>query len=140
MTQTKQRWNSILWVEAFGFSIIIVLSWLTEVMHIPHLVFSEPFVPNWHRAVIRTIIIFCIWAWVHIATKRLLKRLHYLENFLMICSWCRRVSNHNEWLTMEKYFDSKFSMHTSHGMCPDCVRNELKTLGEKKTASGAPIS
>lgn len=132
MKQTKQRWNSILWVEAFGFSIIIGLSWLTEIVRIPHFLFSESFVPNWHRAILRTIVILLVWAWVYLVSKRLLRRLHYLENFLMICSWCRKVSDHDQWLTMEKYFDAKFSMHTSHGMCPDCVKNELKTIGEKK--------
>ena len=29
--------NRILWVEATAFSLIIVLSWLTEVIRIPHL-------------------------------------------------------------------------------------------------------
>jgi hypothetical protein len=33
---------------------------------------------------------------------------------------------------MEKYFDSQFKMHTSHGMCPDCVKTELNTIGDKK--------
>jgi len=35
MNKTKESWNSILWVEAFGFSLLILLSWLTEVMRIP---------------------------------------------------------------------------------------------------------
>ncbi|MGC9942622.1 MAG: hypothetical protein ABSE48_12370 [Verrucomicrobiota bacterium] len=133
MKQTKIRWKSILWLEGFGFSIIIGLSWLTEMVRIPHLLFGEAFTPNWHRAILRTIVVLLVWVWVHLATSRLLKRLHYLENFLLICGWCRRVCDHDEWMTMEKYFDAKFQMHTSHGMCPDCVRNELKSAGEKKT-------
>jgi hypothetical protein len=133
MKQTTMRWKSILWVEGFGFSLIIVLCWVTEAVRIPYLVFGEPFVPNWHRAILRTVVIALVWAWVHFATRRLLKRLHYLEKFLLICGWCRRVSDHDEWMTMEKYFDSKFAMHTSHGMCPDCVKSELKTAGEKKS-------
>ena len=132
MKQTRKRWKSILWVEGFGFSFIIVLGWLTEAVRIPHLVFGESFVPNWHRAILRTVVILLVWGWVHLATRRLLKRLHYLENFLLICSWCRKVSDHDEWLTMEKYFDSRFDMHTSHGMCPECVKNELKTAGDQK--------
>jgi hypothetical protein len=131
MLQTRKRWNSILWVEAWGFSLIIVLSWLTEAIHIPHLIYGESFTPNWHRAILRTVVILLVWFWVHLATRRLLKRLHYLENFLLICGWCRRVCTQDEWMTMEKYFDAKFDMHTSHGMCPDCVKNELKSAGEK---------
>ena len=106
MKQSTAKWNSILWNEAFGFSLMIVLSWLTELLHIPHLIFGEPFTPNWHRALLRTVIILLIWAWVHWITRRLLKRLHYLEEFLRICSWCRKVCDNDKWLTMEDYFNS----------------------------------
>ncbi|HEY4414073.1 MAG TPA: hypothetical protein VGO57_00075 [Verrucomicrobiae bacterium] len=122
MRFSKKKQSTILWVEAFGFSIIILLSWFTEIVHIPHLVFGQDFVPNWQRAVLRTAIILLVWAWVHAATARLLKRLHHLEQFLQVCAWCRKVCHEEQWLTMEKYFDSKFSTPTSHGMCPDCAK------------------
>ena len=54
MNETKERGDSILWIEAFGFSLLIVLSWLTEIVRIPHFVFGESFTPNWHRALLRT--------------------------------------------------------------------------------------
>jgi hypothetical protein len=135
MKQTNKRWKSILWIEGFGFSILIVLSWLTEVLRLPHYLYGEIFIPNWHRAALRTLMVLLVWGWVYAATARLLKRLHYLENFLLICGWCRRVCDHEDWMTMEKYFDSKFQMHTSHGMCPDCVKSELKAISEKKPAA-----
>jgi hypothetical protein len=56
---------------------------------------------------------------VHLTTKRLLKRLHYLEEFLLVCSWCRKVGHEGEWLTMEGYFGSKFATETSHGICSE---------------------
>ena len=127
MKKTKGR-NSILWIEAFGFSILIALSWLVEVFRIPHYIFGEPFVPNWHRAILRTIVIGLIWAWVFILTRRLLKRLHHLEEFLRICSWCRRVGHDDEWLDLEAYFNSRFATRTSHGMCPDCLKKKVEEL------------
>jgi len=129
MKQTKKRWSPILWVEAAGFSIIIMLSWLTEILRIPHLIFGEPFAVNWHRAMLRTLVILLVWGWVHVATVRLLKRLYYLEEFLRICGWCRKVCHDGEWLSMEKYFNSKFATQTTHGMCPECLtkgKNELQ--------------
>jgi hypothetical protein len=126
------RSNAILWVEAFGFSLIIALSWLTELARIPHLLFDEQFTPNWHRAVLRTIVVLLIWTWVHLATCRLLKRLHYLEEFLRICGWCRKVCYHGEWLKMEEYFNSRFATKTSHGMCPDCLQKKVDELGAKE--------
>jgi hypothetical protein len=138
MNQTKDQWNSILSKEAFGFSFLIVLSWLVEVFHIPHLIFGEPFTPNWHRAMLRTVVMSLIWIWVHYATRRLLKRLHYLEEFLRICGWCRKVCDHGEWLTTEDYFGSKFSTHTSHGMCPECLKKGVEALKLEKKPPAAP--
>lgn len=130
--------NSILWVEACGFSFLIVMSWLTEVFRIPHYIFGEPFVPNWHRAVLRTVVIFLIWMWVYLITKRLLKRLHYLEDFLRICSWCRRVCYKDEWLALEHYFNSKFATRTSHGMCPDCLKKKVEELALRANPPAKP--
>jgi hypothetical protein len=128
----RKKWNPILWVEGFGFSFIIALSWLTELMRLPHFVFGEPFTPNWHRAMLRTVVVGLVWAWVHVATKRLLRRLHHLEEFLRICGWCRKVCHGGEWLTMEEYFNSKFSTQTSHGMCPECLKKGVRRLMQKE--------
>lgn len=130
MNKIKKRWTSILWIEAFGFLLLIALSWLTEVMRIPHLLFGEPFVPDWPRALLRTIVLLLIWTWVHLMTRRLLKRLHHLEEFLRICSWCRKVCDHGQWLTMEEFFNSKFATRTSHGMCSECLQKKVEELKE----------
>ena len=121
MPKTTTSSESILAKEAIGFSLIIALSWLTEFLHIPYLLFSEPHEINWRRAVIRTVVIVAVWLWVHLATKRVLKRLHHLEEYLLICSWCRKVGSEGRWLSMEEYFGSKFSTETSHGICPECA-------------------
>lgn len=128
MKAHKKKSSRILRIEAFGFSLIIALSWLTEAVHIPHLIFDEEFRPNWHRAILRTVVVLLIWTWVHLMTTRLLKRLHYLEEFLRICSWCRKVCQDDEWLDMENYFNSKFATKTSHGMCPDCLNKTKEEI------------
>jgi hypothetical protein len=129
--------SGILWVEAVAFSSIIVLSWLTEAVRIPHLIFGEQFDPNWNRAVLRTVVILLIWAWVHLVTRRLLKRLHHLEEFLRVCSWCHKVCDEGQWLEMAKYFNSKFDTKTSHGMCPDCLK---KKVGEIAVTEKSPMA
>ena len=133
--QAQRKPNRILWVEATAFSLIIFLSWLTEAIRIPHLLYGEAFTPNYYRALLRTIVIMLIWLWVHLATKQLLRRLHYLEEFLRVCGWCRKVCHGNEWIEMEKYLKSKFATKTSHGMCPDCLRQKKEELasGDKAT-------
>ncbi|HEV2456552.1 MAG TPA: hypothetical protein VGY98_19980 [Verrucomicrobiae bacterium] len=137
MKKNKGR-DSILWVEAGGFSLVIGLSWLTEALRIPHYIFGESFAPNWHRAVLRTVVIILIWLWVNWITRRLLKRLHYLEDFLRICSWCRKVSHDDQWLKLEDYFNSKFATRTSHGMCPECLKKKVEELSREEKRSQSP--
>jgi hypothetical protein len=133
VAQSKGKSNRILWVEATAFLLIIVLSWLTEIIRIPHLLYGENFTPNYHRAVLRTVVILLIWFWVNVATRKLIRRLHYLEEFLRVCGWCRKVSYGNEWIEMETYLKSKFATKTSHGMCPACLQKKKNELaaGEK---------
>jgi hypothetical protein len=130
--------NSILWIEAGGFSILIALSWLTEVFKIPHYLFGESFVPNWHRAILRTVVVLLIWAWVYFLTRRLLKRLHHLEGYLRICSWCRKVCDHDQWLKLEDYFSARFSTRTSHGMCPECLKQKVQELALNDNSRKTP--
>ncbi len=119
---------------------MIAMSWLTELFRIPHYLFGEPFAPDWRRAILRTVVLLLIWAWVHFLTRRLLKRLHHLEEYLRICGWCRKVCHEGEWMEMEKYFKSKFATKTSHGMCPECLaRKKIElTPGETPTVTPAP--
>ena len=75
MQSTKQNAESILMKEAIGFSTIIALAWLTELLHVPHWFFKEPPEFNWTRVLLRTGVVLATWVWVHFTTRRLLKRL-----------------------------------------------------------------
>jgi len=136
MPNSRTSADSVLTKEAIGFSLIIVLSWATEVLHLPHLLFSQPDTFNWNRAIMRTVVIVAVWCWVHLATKRVLKRLHHLEEYLLICSWCRKVGHDGKWLTMEQYFGSKFDTETSHGICPECAKRMEHPLIPDPDAGG----
>lgn len=111
---------------------MIILSWLSELLRIPHYFFGQPFTPNWQRAALRTLVILLTWAWVHLVTRRLLLRLHYLEECLRVCGWCRRVCHDDEWMEMEAYFGSKFDTKTSHDICPECLEKQLREMEEEK--------
>jgi hypothetical protein len=129
----KTRQRRILWIESIGFTIIIALSWLTELVRLPHLLYGESFVPNWSRAVLRTVVILAIWVWVYWETKRLLHRLHHLEEFLLICPWCRKIGDRGEWVSTEMYFGTNFATRTTHGMCPECSQKFLERAESKKS-------
>lgn len=124
---TSKSGRNILRREALGFAVFLVLIWVTEATHLPHLLFGEPAEFNWFRVIFRTLVTLAIWAWMHLTNRRLLRRLHELEEFLLVCSWCRRVGDRGDWLTMEEYFGSRLSTETSHGICPDCAQKQLNT-------------
>ena len=130
--------DSILWIEAGGFSFLIALSWLVEVFRVPHYLFGEPFAPDWKRAILRTVVLSLIWGWVYLLTRRILKRMHHLEEFLRICGWCRKVCHEDEWLKLEDYFNSKFATRTSHGMCPECLKKKVQELSLRGEPPSVP--
>ena len=134
--------KTILRGQAIGFSILIALMWTVEAARLPHYFFGEPAEFIWARVLSRTAVVLVIWLPVHLTTKRLLRRLHELEEFLQICSWCRKVGHQGEWLSVEEYFDSKFDTGTSHGICPDCAAKQIsahrETLRCETTSKSAP--
>lgn len=135
MTPAQSSGHSILKREAIAFSSIIALTWLAEMVYLPHRLYGEPAEFLWGRVLVRTAVIVAIWAWVHFATRRLLRRLHELEEFLLVCSWCRKVGHEGRWLTMEEYFGSKFETETSHGICPECAAKVRQQPGGTRAAT-----
>lgn len=126
MISTPSSGRSILRQEALGFSLIIVLIWLAELFGVPHLYFGEPPGFVWTRVLLRTVVVLAVWLWVHLMTRRLLRRLYHLEEYLLVCSWCRKVGHEGNWLTMEDYFGSRLNTETSHGICPACAQKQYK--------------
>ena len=90
-----------------------------------HRLFGDSADFMWSRIALRSAVLLCIWLVVHLTTSRLLKRLHELETYLRICSWCRKVGDRGEWRTLEDYFDTRFQTSTSHGICPACAQHQL---------------
>lgn len=43
-----------------------------------------------------------------ILTKRLVSRLYYLEGFLRICAWRKKLEHNGEWIPLEEFFERKF--------------------------------
>ena len=112
----------VLWYENLGFLAIILLSWANELLDLPQHIFGGQTRANWRESAMETVVVLLVWFAVHVVTKKLLARLHYLEEFLRVCAWCRKVSHGDEWLPVEQYFKQGFRIETSHGICPDCAR------------------
>lgn len=116
----KFKW--ILLYETIGFAFLILLSWLNELVSLPHLIFGTSENTNLHEAMMETTALVLVWLVVILFTKRLLNRLYYLEDFLRVCAWCRKIGYEDEWTSLEDYFDRGFGIETSHGICPACQK------------------
>jgi hypothetical protein len=115
--------SRVIWYECFGFGLILLLSWLNQLVDLPHLlVGGEAHASKWRDSAMETMLILLIWAFVLSLTKRLVQRLHYLEGLLRVCAWCRKVGHHGKWMRLEDYFAEGLQIGTTHGVCPDCLK------------------
>lgn len=121
MSNTKNP-RRILWYENIGFLAMILLSWANELLDLPKHILGGSTHTNWRESVIETLLILIVWGAVHAVTRSLMTRLFYLEDFLQICAWCRRIGHDDEWLPVEKFFAKGFDVKTTHGICPDCAK------------------
>jgi hypothetical protein len=86
--ESNKQVSKILAYQAVGFSAIIALSWINELFDLPFVLRAQHYIPNWRESVLETIIILLVAIPVMILSRRLVSRLHYLEGFLRVCSWC----------------------------------------------------
>ncbi len=94
----------ILWYENLGFLALILLFWANELLDLPRLLFGGKTRMNWREAALESLLALAVWLVVHLLTRRLLARLHYLERFLKVCAWCWKIGDGDDWLPMEQYF------------------------------------
>ena len=118
----------ILWYQAAGFTTIILLSWVDELLRLPYHLFGGTPHSEWRESVVETVVVLLVWASVFRLTRTMLRRLHYLEGLLRMCAWCRKVDCGAEWVLVEEYFARRLGIRTSHGMCPECAAKALAEL------------
>ena len=123
----RQCASQIVAVELIGFLAIIALSWANELFGLPSLIFGGGHRVNWPESVLETVIIALVAIPVLVLTRRLVLRLHYLEEFLRVFGWCRKLNAGNEWIPGE-FFERTFDTRTSHGMCPTCLAEQKGKL------------
>jgi hypothetical protein len=110
MKITRKTASRILWYESAGFLMLMVLSWLDE------------YHDSWHESAVECAAVLFVWIVVFYFTKRLVSRLYYLEGFLRVCAWCKKINLNERWVPLEQYFADGFHTETTHGMCPMCAR------------------
>jgi len=121
-----------MWLELVGFAIIIALSWANESVGLTRLLLGGGQQTDWRESVIETLVVVVVAVPVVVLTGRIVSRLHYLEGFLRICAWCKKLNRDDEWIPIEEFFQRGFETTTSHGMCSECLARATAGLVEKQ--------
>ena len=59
-----------------------------------------------------------------------------LKSLLPICAYCKKVRNDADyWQRVESFLGDRLDLTFSHGICPDCFKEQLKELEEEKDKS-----
>lgn len=117
--------------EAMGFLFIILISWMNELASLSSRLFGAQYVSSWHESAFETAIVVVVAVPILYITQKLSKRLHYLEGFVKMCAWCRKVEDDGSWVPIEGYLQAHLATQTSHGVCPQCHAKLLEQVRER---------
>jgi len=118
-----------------GFLGIIVLCFLDDLLQLPTLIFSgDPFAFVYRRSTLDILLVLAVWFIVSRSTRRILARVHYLEKFMRVCAWCRRIHFKGEWMPLEEFMRQGFDTPTTHGICKECLQKQQSAIERAKLA------
>jgi hypothetical protein len=125
-------WQKALLWQSLGFLIVVVLTWSDALFDLAHVLLGfQNRAMDLNRTVITTLVLLLLWVFSAYEVYRVVSRLSYLESFLHVCAWCRRIEYNNRWLSLEAHFAEKTGREASHGICPECAEKTLRSvLGE----------
>lgn len=132
------QWQvALLWLS-LGFVTIIILTWCDSLFNLAHYVFGTARQDeSLDRTLVATGVIVLLWIASSYKVYRIISRLSYLENFLHVCAWCRKIEHETHWYSLEQLFTRQTGGQTSHGMCPECAekfRADLRNYAPQQKA------
>jgi len=134
MKKNSQLTRIVLY-QNLGFLCILALSYLDDVLKLPTLIFSEhPFALMYRRSTLDILLVLAVWFVVSASTRRVLERIRYLERFMRVCAWCRRINFKGEWMPLEEFMRQGFDTPTTHGICTTCLEKQQAAIAKAKEA------
>jgi hypothetical protein len=134
MKKNSQLTKIVLY-QNLGFLGIIILCFLDELLKLPALIFSgHPFAFMYRRSTLEMLLVLGVWFLVSMSTRRILERIRYLEKFMRVCAWCRRINYQDEWMPLEQFMRQGFDTPTTHGICTECFRKQQAAIQKAKEA------
>jgi hypothetical protein len=124
----KRRTPQIIILEIIGFLAIVAISWVNELLGLPGWLFGGGHRVNWPESLLETAIVTLVAIPVILMTQRLILHMHYLEEFVRVCGWCKKLNVRGDWVPVEEFFERKFETPTSHGICPACLAEQRRRV------------
>jgi len=139
MKQTSPP-SKVLVYQSVGFCVLIGLSWLDEWLGVSGLIHGpgRPPVFDLRECMLRMLLILAVWLLVLSSTRRVLARLRHLEEFLRVCSWCRRIDFKGSWMPLEQFLHQGFDTPTTHGICDACMEVQMAAVRGPRAKPNAP--
>lgn len=115
-------WQQALLWHGLGFVTIVMVLWADKLFQIgQHLGVSEENTESYLEVSAKSGVVVLLWMFSAYKVYLIVSRLSYLESFLHVCAWCRKIEMKNKWLTVEQHFAQQTGGKASHGICPDCA-------------------
>ena len=108
-------------LQALGFLVLIVISWLDEILDLPARLFHArptPFRPE--EALFESLLLVIVAAASLGLTSRLLRRLIHAQSFLPLCPACQRVRRGERWTSLSDFLQEEHADFLGYGLCPSC--------------------
>jgi len=113
----------------------MAIGYLDELIKLPSLIFSgDPFAFMFQRSTLNMLLVLAVWLLVSASTRRVLERVRYLEKFMRVCAWCRKIDFKGEWMPLEEFMRQGFDTPTTHGICPNCLERQKEAIERRKSA------
>ena len=127
------RPGKVLLYQSVGFLAIIAVCMLDELVGLSSLLLGDqPFISDFRGSILKATLIFGVWLLVSGSTRRVLEHIKYLEAFMKVCAWCRRIEHNGEWMPMEQFFEQGFDTPTSHGICQECLEKTKASIEQAR--------
>lgn len=113
--------KEIMLLEGIGFGLVLGLLWVNELVDLPCKLLGAPPTPlNWQESILESIVVLVLGAGTLSWTYHALARIHYLEGFMRVCMFCKRVCAEDKWIPIEVYISDHSEAVLSHSVCPEC--------------------
>lgn len=123
-------WQQALFWHGLGFVTLVIVLWADRLFQIgQHLGVTEENTESYLEVSAKSGVVVLLWMLSAYKVYLVVRRLSYLESFLHVCAWCRRIEVEKKWLTVEQHFAQRTGGKASHGICPECASKMSKEEG-----------